>query len=121
MITSTQEPRAQRVWCDKDNLWVALVDGRQLSVPLAYFPRLLDASDKQRRAVTMSGGGRGLHWEQVDEDISVPALLVGVPESVVIAEKNAPKKNVVSHRASRPPRKSARKSIARTSVKTNVR
>ena len=51
------EPRAEKVWCDDDNLWIALVDGRQIGVPLAYFPRLLEATAEQRTKVCMSGGG----------------------------------------------------------------
>ena len=55
-----------------------LADGRQLSVPLAYFTRLLKANDEQRQAYIISGGGSGLHWESLDEDISVDGLLLGV-------------------------------------------
>jgi len=55
-----------------------LVDGRQIGVPLAYFPRLLDAEPEQLNDFVMSGGGAGLHWEKLDEDISVPGLLAGI-------------------------------------------
>lgn len=58
-------------------MWVHLVDGRVLGVPFAYFPRLASARPALRRKVTISGGGIGLHWEELDEDISVPALLHG--------------------------------------------
>jgi len=76
MNTSTVElARAHRVWFDKDNLWVQLTDGRQVGVPLAYFPRLAGATARQRKHFVMSGGGTGLHWEEIDEDISVPGLL----------------------------------------------
>jgi uncharacterized protein YuzE len=68
---------ASKIWFDNDNLWVLLQDGRQLSVPLAYFPRLLNATPEQRREYTISGGGIGLHWDNIDEDISVPSLLMG--------------------------------------------
>ena len=71
------EPAALRVWFDEDDLWVALNDGRQLSVPLAYFPRLLHASAEQRAKYEMSGRGTGLHWPEIDEDISVAGLLLG--------------------------------------------
>lgn len=77
MNISDDRPRARRVWCDDDNLWVELMDGRQIGVPLAYFPRLLDATSAQRQQCQMSGGGTGLHWEELDEDISVPELLGG--------------------------------------------
>ncbi|MFQ5779520.1 MAG: DUF2442 domain-containing protein [Nitrospiria bacterium] len=77
MSTPTFEASANRVWFDSENMWVSLTDGRQLSIPLAYFPRLLNASPEQRKKYKMSGGGTGLHWEEIDEDISVPGLLLG--------------------------------------------
>ncbi len=78
MSVSALEASATKLWFDADNLWVLLADGRQLSVPLAYFPRLLKANDEQRQAYIISGGGSGLHWESLDEDISVDGLLLGV-------------------------------------------
>ena len=71
------EALAADVSFDADNMWVELTDGRQLGVPLAYFPRLANASSAQRRKYVISGGGVGLHWDDLDEDISVPALLEG--------------------------------------------
>ena len=62
---------------DDSMMWVSLADGRQLGVPLAYFPRLLRATAQQRESFVISGGGMGLHWDELDEDISVPALLAG--------------------------------------------
>ena len=62
---------------DDSMMWVSLADGRQLGVPLAYFPRLLRATTQQREAFVISGGGMSLHWDELDEDISVPALLAG--------------------------------------------
>ncbi len=62
---------------DEDNLCLDLTDGRKLSVPLTYFPRLLNASPEQRAQLTVSGGGTGLHWDELDEDISVMGLLLG--------------------------------------------
>jgi hypothetical protein len=56
-------------------MWVELSDGRTLGVPLAWFPRLLHATSKQRKACRIST--RGLHWEALDEDISVAGLLAG--------------------------------------------
>ena len=77
---SSLEARAKalRVWFDADNLWVDLADGRRLAVPLAYFPRLLAATPQQRGQFEISGGGTGLHWDDLDEDISVAGLLLGV-------------------------------------------
>lgn len=61
--------------CDDDTLWVGLSDGRTLGVPLAWFPRLLRASPEERAKVTLSPFG--LHWEELDEDLSVQGLLTG--------------------------------------------
>jgi hypothetical protein len=58
-------------------MWVELIDGRILAVPLAYFPRLAQASSSQRKKYIISGGGKGLHWDEINEDISVAALLLG--------------------------------------------
>lgn len=60
---------------DEDSMWVSLSDGRVLSVPLAWFPRLLDASEAQRQQVELSR--TGLHWDCINEDISVQGLLAG--------------------------------------------
>jgi len=77
MSTLTIEASATKVWFDQYNMWVNLSDGRQLSVPLEYFPRLLKASSSQREKYVLSGNGTGIHWEGIDEDISVPGLLLG--------------------------------------------
>lgn len=62
---------------DDDTMWVQLADGRVIGVPLAWFPRLLRASPEQRLRFEISGGGQGLHWDELDEDISVAGLLAG--------------------------------------------
>jgi hypothetical protein len=77
MSTLTFEANATKIWFDKENMWVALTDGRQLSIPLVYFPRLLNTSPEQRKNYELSGGGTGIHWEGIDEDISVPGLILG--------------------------------------------
>jgi len=61
-----------------DRLVVVLADGRELSAPLAWFPRLMEASDDQRRNWRLIGRGHGLHWPDVDEDISIASLLRAV-------------------------------------------
>lgn len=66
---------ATKVRFDDHTMWVDLSDGRTLGVPLAWFPRLLDASPAQRARVELSR--TGLHWEEIDEDISVAGLLAG--------------------------------------------
>lgn len=69
---------AKKITFDSDTMWVELADGRQLGVPLAYFPRLLKATESQRNKYVISGGGTGLHWDDLDEDISVQALVMGI-------------------------------------------
>ena len=78
MSTLVAEAHATRVHFDPDTMWVDLSDGRQLGVPLAYFPRLLRAQPEEREQYVISGGGTGLHWDDLDEDISVPNLLGGI-------------------------------------------
>ena len=78
MSTLVIEPLALSVEFDTDTMWLGLADGRRLGVPLAYFPRLLRATPDQRSDYTISGGGTGLHWDDLDEDISVSALLMGI-------------------------------------------
>ncbi len=68
---------ATEVRFDDDTMWVGLEDGRTLGVPLAWFPRLLAASPAARAQVEITPFG--LHWEALDEDISVPALLSDAP------------------------------------------
>jgi len=71
---------ARTVRFDGDTMWVDLEDGRHLGVPLAYFPRLLNARPDQREAFVISGGGTGIHWDELDEDISVEGLLLGIAD-----------------------------------------
>lgn len=73
---------AKNVKFDQDNMWVDLTDGRRLGIPLIYFPRLLNASEKQRVSFIISGGGTGLHWDEIDEDISVDNLLLGIHDQM---------------------------------------
>ena len=77
MSTLTIEASATKVWFDEFNMWLNLSDGRQLSIPLEYFPRLLNAKPEQLENYILSGNGTGIHWDEIDEDISVPALLLG--------------------------------------------
>lgn len=65
----------KKVWFDEDALWVELNDARIIGVPLAWFPRLLNASPAQREAFELSAFG--IHWEELDEDISIEGLLAG--------------------------------------------
>ena len=87
MTTLVSEPTAIAVSFDVDNLWVQLSDGRQLGVPLVYFPRLAEATADQLKGCIISGGGIGLHWEELDEDISVPGLLAGRMDRTVRSDR----------------------------------
>lgn len=69
------DARALEVQLDDDSLIVTLADGRILSVPLEWFPRLRDANASQRANWRMIGPGIGIHWEDIDEDISIRSLL----------------------------------------------
>lgn len=69
------EPRAVDVTVTDDALRVRLVDGREVSVPLAWFPRLQAGTPEQRRGWRLLGGGVGIHWSELDEDLSVAGLL----------------------------------------------
>jgi hypothetical protein len=60
---------------DDDSMWVDLDDGRRIAVPLAWFPRLLSATPEQRAQFEISP--RGIHWEALDEDISIDGLMAG--------------------------------------------
>jgi len=77
MNTLQFEANATKICFDTDDMSIALSDSRQLSIPLVYFPRLLNASPEQRKQYELSGNGTGIHWETIDEDISVPGLLLG--------------------------------------------
>ncbi|MEM8963166.1 MAG: DUF2442 domain-containing protein [Acidobacteriota bacterium] len=83
MTTSELNPgqRVNDVRFDEASLIVDLMDGRTLSVPLTWYPRLLDATRAQREAWELAGGGFGIHWPEIDEDLSTEGLLRGAPAS----------------------------------------
>jgi hypothetical protein len=68
---------ASEVWFDANVLHIRLLDGREISVPLEWSPRLRDASDAQKKKWRLIGKGIGVHWEDIDEDISIASLLKG--------------------------------------------
>jgi hypothetical protein len=80
---TTSEPKAgervKHVRVDENMLTVDLVDGRSVSVPLAWYPRLLHATPAQRANWEIAGGGFGIHWPEIDEDLSTEGLLRGAP------------------------------------------
>ena len=80
---------ARTVRFDDVTMWVELHDGRTIGVPMAWFPRLLHATPAQREQCRISVTGRGLHWEELDEDISVAGLLAGLGDQTHPAPKAA--------------------------------
>jgi hypothetical protein len=68
-------PNADKVTFHDDQMAIHLSDGREISIPLAWFPTLQAATPAQREKWELLGGGVGVHWEEIDEDISVPRLL----------------------------------------------
>jgi hypothetical protein len=82
MRTSTVEmeiPGAEDVTVTDDTLTVDLADGRSISVPLAWYPRLTHATPRERSNWRLVGKGQGIHWQDLDEDMSVERLLAGRP------------------------------------------
>ena len=71
--------RVIEVACTEDKLIVDLADGRSISVPLAWYPRLLHATPRERDNWEIAGAGFGIHWPDLDEDLSVEGLLRGAP------------------------------------------
>ena len=71
--------RVKNVQFTEDTIAVDLVDGRTIVVPLAWYPRLLDATPQQRQNWQVSGAGYGIHWPDIDEDLSAEGLLRGAP------------------------------------------
>lgn len=81
MTTSTSEfPKAVSVRIETDKFFVILEDGREIGVPYHWFRRLANATPAQREGWRLIGKGTGIHWEAVDEDLSVSALLRPVAE-----------------------------------------
>ena len=80
---NTSEPKAGEriigVHLTNDSLVVDLADGRTVGVPLAWYPRLMNATPQQRNHWRISGAGFGIHWPEIDEDLSVQGLLAGSP------------------------------------------
>jgi hypothetical protein len=73
------DERVANVSFSPDSLSVSLMDGRTISVPLAWYPRLLHATEEQRKNWKIAGAGYGIHWPDLDEDLSTEGLLRGAP------------------------------------------
>jgi hypothetical protein len=108
MSTSTVEiavPHAEDVTVTANTLSVELSDGRSISVPLDWYPRLLHSSPEERKNWRLIAKGRGIHWEDLDEDISVVGLLAGRPSG----ESQASFKKWLTARTSRTARRLTRR------------
>ena len=73
------DERAKDVRIDEETLSVSLMDGRTIIVPLVWYPRLLNATEQQRAKWEISAGGYGIHWPEIDEDLSTEGMLRGAP------------------------------------------
>jgi hypothetical protein len=81
------DERVMSVRLDDERLSVDLMDGRTITVPLAWYPRLFNASPDQRRNWELAGGGFGIHWPDIDEDLSTEGLLRGAASPRLTAFK----------------------------------
>lgn len=79
ILAMKTDERVADVQTTEDELSVRLMDGRTISVPLVWYPRLMNATEEQKKKWCISGGGYGIHWEDVDEDLSTEGLLRGAP------------------------------------------
>jgi len=98
-------PKAESITITEDTLSIDLSDGRTISVPLAWFPRLLHATQAERNNWRLIGKGQGIHWEGIDEDISVEGLLAGRPSG----ESQVSFKKWLSERTARLTKRSRRR------------
>ena len=98
-------PRAEDVRVTNDSLVVDLSDGRTIAVPLEWFPRLLHATPEERNNWRFIGRGHGIHWEEIDEDISVEGLVAGRPSG----ESQRSFKKWIEQRQARVTKRSARR------------
>jgi Protein of unknown function (DUF2442) len=74
-LTVNKSNNATEIWFDELKMFVRLDDGREIAIPLDWFPTLRDASEKERNNWRLIGSGEGIHWEDIDEDILVEGLL----------------------------------------------
>lgn len=87
ILALAADERVKNIQINNDTLSVDLMDGRTISVPLAWYPRLLKATPKQRKKWMISGAGYGIHWPDIDEDLSTEGLLRGAPAPFFSSEQ----------------------------------
>jgi len=83
ILALAADERVKDVKTDENYLIVDLMDGRTISVPLVWYPKLLHSSQEKRSNWKISGGGYGIHWPDIDEDLSTEGLLKGLPAPVL--------------------------------------
>lgn len=105
ILAPKTDGRVEAVYFTRDSLVVDLMDGRTISVPLTWYPKLLKASPKERSTWEICGGGYGIHWPEIDEDLSTEGLLRGSPapksSKIQPAKKTIKRKNTRSIKRSR--------------------
>jgi hypothetical protein len=79
ILALASDERVMNVICTEDTLSVDLMDGRTISVPILWYPRLANATTEQKNNWQICGAGYGIHWSDIDEDLSVEGLLRGAP------------------------------------------
>ncbi len=119
---ASTDPRIQEVRVTDDEIIAHLVDGRVISVPLAWSWRLSDATPAQRENFRLIGSGQGIHWPEIDEDISVQGMLHGVParrprSAGAAARVRTARSEAVPNTRIRPMREKRRTSAARRSAR----
>ena len=87
ILSPEADERVKDVQVSEDALSVLLMDGRTIQVPLAWYPRLLNASSAQRAHWERSAGGYGIHWPELDEDLSTEGLLRGAPSPQILRSR----------------------------------
>lgn len=101
------DERVEAVYFTRDSIVVDLVDGRTISAPLAWYPRLLKATAKQKSHWELCGGGFGIHWPDIDEDLSTEGLLRGAPAPNA-SKKTTKQKSTTSRKRPRSTSKAAK-------------
>lgn len=84
------DERVKHVYFTEDTIGVDLMDGRTITVPLVWYPKLLNATPEQRNKWKLCGGGYGIYWEGINEDLSTEGMLRGAPAPQAPTRSNAP-------------------------------
>ncbi len=79
ILAIRSDERVKEIHFTEETISVDLMDGRTITVPLVWYPRLLNATSEQRANWEVCGGGYGIHWEEIDEDLSTEGMLRGAP------------------------------------------